>query len=67
MKIQNKKFIVTGGGSGIGREIVFGLLHRGAKVIAVDINKDNLDYDAIERVMNVNFYGKLYIHAFSYI
>lgn len=119
MDIKNKKIIVTGGGSGIGREIIFGLLNRGAKVIAVDINKENLEetkqlsadkkddlctyvldvtsqkdvekfardemvknidglinnagiiqpfvklnklnYDAIERVMNVNFYGKLYM------
>jgi short-subunit dehydrogenase len=119
MLTQGKKIIVTGGGSGIGREIVFNLLNRGAEVIAVDINKENLDetkklasgknntlstfvldvtskkdveafasqdlvknidglinnagiiqpfvrlnnleYDAIDRVMNVNFYGKLFM------
>jgi short-subunit dehydrogenase len=121
MKVQNKILVVTGGGSGIGRELVLNLLSKGARVAAVDINesalqetsvltgnkKDNLsthivnitdkagvealpeqvisrygvvdgiinnagiiqpfvrvkdlDYDAIERVMNVNFYGTLYM------
>jgi short-subunit dehydrogenase len=121
MKIQNKVIVVTGGGNGIGRELVLNLLSKGASVAAVDINeaalqetaslagdkkdklsthvlnitdKDavavlpeqvisthsavdgiinnagiiqpfvrvkDLDYAAIERVMNVNFYGTLYM------
>lgn len=121
MKVQNKIIIVTGGGNGIGRELVLNLLARGASVVAVDINKSfleetversgdkqnkltthivnitdkgsvealpakiisqhgavdglinnagiiqpfvrlkDLDYAAIERVMNVNFYGTLYM------
>lgn len=121
MKVQNKVFVVTGGGNGIGRELVLNLLSRGASIAAVDINgaalqetveiaaikkdgisthvvditdKDavtslpqqiisrhgavdgiinnagiiqpfvrvnDLDYVAIERVMNVNFYGTLYM------
>jgi short-subunit dehydrogenase len=121
MKIQNKVFVVTGGGNGMGRESVLNLLTKGASVAAVDINKsaldetvklsgekqeklstyivnitdkaavealpnqiisrygaidgiinnagiiqpfvrlNNLDYDAIERVMKVNFYGTLYV------
>jgi NADP-dependent 3-hydroxy acid dehydrogenase YdfG len=121
MKVQNKVVVVTGGGNGLGRELVLGLLAKGASVAAVDINpsaleetvrlsgekKDkltthianitdkaaveelpnqilsqhkavdaiinnagiiqpfvrlnNLDYDAIERVMKVNFYGTLYV------
>ena len=121
MKVQNKTIVVTGGGNGIGRELVLNLLSKGARVAAVDIKesalqetvglaRDNknklsthvvnithkdavaalpeqviskhggvdgiinnagiiqpfvrvndLDYAAIERVMNVNFYGTLYM------
>ncbi len=121
MKVQGKVIVVTGGGSGMGRELVLNLLNKGAKVFTVDINektlqetvqlagdkKDNLatavvniadkaavealpakviekfgavdgiinnagiiqpfvkfkdlEYSAIERVMNVNLYGVLYM------
>ncbi|MGD8795147.1 MAG: SDR family oxidoreductase [Anaerolineae bacterium] len=121
MKVQNKVIVVTGGGSGMGREMVLNLLSKGASVAAVDINepalretlelagnrndhlsthivditdKDavarlpeqvisqhgpvdglvnnagiiqpfvhvkDLDYAAIERVMNVDFYGTLHM------
>jgi short-subunit dehydrogenase len=121
MKVQNKVIVITGGGSGMGRELALNLLSKGAKVIALDINKtaleetfalagnnkeklatyvlditnkesveqcvdkiivvhvhvdgvinnagiiqpfvklNELGYDAIERVMNVNFFGTLYI------
>jgi NAD(P)-dependent dehydrogenase (short-subunit alcohol dehydrogenase family) len=42
MKVQNKVIVVTGGGSGIGRELVLNLLSKGAKVAAVDINESTL-------------------------
>ncbi len=121
MRIPGKVFVVTGGGNGIGREVVLKLLERNARVAAVDVSakglaetvakagaaKDRLStheldltdraavealpaaviadhgavdgcilvagiiqpfstiaelpYDAIERVMNVNFYGPLYV------
>jgi short-subunit dehydrogenase len=121
MKINGKIIAVTGGGNGIGRELVLQLLSRGARVAAIDIKKDtldetvklsgenkakistyvtditnrdavkklpdqiitrhgaidgiincagiiqpfvklkDLDYDAIGRVMNVNFYGTLFM------
>jgi NAD(P)-dependent dehydrogenase (short-subunit alcohol dehydrogenase family) len=121
MKVQNKIIVVTGGGNGLGREMVLNLLSRGARVAAVDLNEAalaetvelagdkkanlsthvvnitdkasvealpeqivsqhgavdglinnagiiqpfvrlaDLDYVAIERVMNVNFFGTLYM------
>lgn len=42
MQIQGKVFIVTGGGNGIGREVVLGLLAGGARVAAVDLRADGL-------------------------
>lgn len=121
MKIKNKVFIVTGGGNGIGREVVLQLLNKGARVAALDINEQalqdtvglagelkeklsihitsitdksavealpqkvaaihgavdglinvagiiqkfvpfkSLDFTEIERVMNINFWGTLYM------
>jgi len=121
MEVQNKVIVVTGVGSGMGRELTLHLLSKGAKVIAIDINEKalqetvvkamdeksplctfvvditnrtavekllhdaiacfgavdgiinnagiiqpfikvaDLSYEAIERVMNVNFYGTLYM------
>lgn len=119
--MKEKVFVVTGGGAGIGREVVLNLLNRGFKVAALDINLDglnetynlsnknenlkvyklditklndiekihleilkdferidglinvagiiqpfvkvmDLDYKDIERVMNINFYGTVYLN-----
>lgn len=46
MKTQGKVFVVTGGGNGMGRELVLQLLKKGARVAAVDINKSSLDETA---------------------
>ena len=43
MKVQNKVFVVTGGGNGMGRELVLLLLAKGAAVAAVDINRSALE------------------------
>jgi len=48
MEVANKVIVVTGGGGGIGRELVLTLLSKGASVAAVDINKE-----ALEETVNV--------------
>lgn len=40
--IKDKVFVVTGGGNGMGREVVLNLLKRGAKVAALDMNANAL-------------------------
>ena len=42
MRIEGKVFVVTGGGNGIGREVVAALLAKGGRVAAVDISEDGL-------------------------
>jgi len=43
MELRDKKFIVTGGAAGLGRELVMQLLSKGAHVAALDINMEGLD------------------------
>jgi short-subunit dehydrogenase len=42
MKVKNKQILVTGAGGGIGGAIVFALLKKGAKVVAIDLRQENL-------------------------
>src|SRR5690606_15084630 len=42
VQINGKTFVVTGGGNGIGREVVLGLLRGGACVAALDLSVDGL-------------------------
>lgn len=42
MKVSDKVWVVTGGGSGMGRELVLALLARNARVAAVDLRADAL-------------------------
>jgi short-subunit dehydrogenase len=46
MKIQNKVFVVTGGGNGIGREVVLHLLAKGGHVAALDLSASGLEETA---------------------
>jgi NAD(P)-dependent dehydrogenase (short-subunit alcohol dehydrogenase family) len=43
MQIGGKVFVVTGGGNGIGREVVLELVRRGARVAAVDRRRESLE------------------------
>jgi short-subunit dehydrogenase len=43
MNVENKVILVTGGGSGMGRELVLQLVAKGAKVITIDINEAALE------------------------
>ncbi|HSM44475.1 MAG TPA: SDR family oxidoreductase [Acidimicrobiia bacterium] len=42
MKIRDKVMVVTGGGNGIGQQVVLELLRRGARVAAADVREDSL-------------------------
>jgi short-subunit dehydrogenase len=46
MQIENKVFVVTGGGNGMGREVALQLIARGARVAAVDLSQAGLDETA---------------------
>lgn len=48
MKVINKHIIVTGAGAGIGKELALQLLAKGAHVIALDINANNLQLLKLE-------------------
>ena len=60
MKVHKKTIVVTGGGSGMGREIVLLLLKKEARVAAVDINEAALKETA---ALAGDYQGKLSIHT----
>ncbi len=59
MKVDGKVLVVTGGGDGIGRHLVFELLGRGAQVAAADIRPETLQ----ETVRLAGADGRLSTHV----
>lgn len=62
MKAKDKVIVVTGGGSGIGRELVLQLLKKGAKVAATDISGESLNETA---ALAGNSASNLSLHTFD--
>lgn len=60
MRIQDRVFVVTGGGDGIGREVVLEILRRGGRVAAVDLRAEGLA--ETERLAGA-LPGRLTLHA----
>lgn len=48
MKVTGKTIVVTGAGSGMGRELTYELVRRGAKVAAVDFREQTLSETVVE-------------------
>jgi short-subunit dehydrogenase len=60
MQVSNKTIVVTGAGSGIGRELTIELLRKGANVAGIDINEDSLwETQKLAQVGNDRFKGFL--------
>ena len=47
MKVRSRVIVVTGAGSGMGRELTLALLRRGARVAAVDVRAEGLEETAV--------------------
>ena len=47
MKVRSRVIVVTGAGSGMGRELTLALLRRGARVAAVDVRPEGLEETAV--------------------
>jgi short-subunit dehydrogenase len=52
MQVSGKTFVVTGGGSGMGQELVLLLLEKGGTVAAVDIKSAGLDETKVKAGVN---------------
>jgi NAD(P)-dependent dehydrogenase (short-subunit alcohol dehydrogenase family) len=59
LKVQNKVILVTGGGSGMGRELVLNLLSKGAKLLRwismLPVNRKRLHFREIIKMQLAHF------------
>ncbi|HEY4692402.1 MAG TPA: SDR family NAD(P)-dependent oxidoreductase [Bellilinea sp.] len=62
MNVQGKTIVVTGGGSGMGRELTLLLLKKGANVAALDINEATLKETA---ALAGDVHGRLSLHVLN--
>ena len=62
MKLKEKLVVVSGGSSGIGRQIVLDLISEGASVAVLARNKKALDRIATEG----NVYGRVFCYQCRY-
>ncbi len=60
MKLNNKVIAVTGAGGGVGRQLVLQLLKKGARVAAIDINRNALEQTKMAAGIDS---GKVSIHT----
>jgi NAD(P)-dependent dehydrogenase (short-subunit alcohol dehydrogenase family) len=64
MDVKDRVFVVTGGGNGMGREVVLGLLERGARVAAVDLREEGLAGTVeLAKAKSAGADGRLTTHA----
>ena len=60
MQVQDKTYVVTGAGGGIGGEVVATLVSRGARVAAIDLRQEALD---AMKAKNEQYADKISLHA----
>jgi NAD(P)-dependent dehydrogenase (short-subunit alcohol dehydrogenase family) len=66
MNVRNKVIVVTGAGGGLGRELVLGLLAKGAKVIALDKDGEGLAQTRKSaQIVNISQHGRIFAGAGS--
>ena len=73
MELKDKTVIVTGGGNGLGRELVLNLLSRGSSVIAIDISDAALmetvklsgDYSKMLKVYKLDITDRINVINFA--
>jgi short-subunit dehydrogenase len=73
MKLKDKTIIVTGGGNGLGRELVLQLLIKGSRVVAIDISDAALmeterlsgDYHKMLKVYNLDITDRIKVINFA--